>query len=912
MIRPALVRKLDLTLSGATMTSSTLSIRTSFMLSAAVFAVLAGGQAYADTASATDTVAAAPDAAPLPTDIIVTAQRRSQSVQNVPMTLQAFSGNSLSQLGVTTFDDLLKYTPNVTLASNGPGQGAIFMRGLATGFAGNQSSGTIAPFPNVAIYLDDQSMQFPARNADVYMADMERVEVLEGPQGTLFGGGAEAGAVRYITNKPKLGALGASIEGSFGGTVGGAPNGAFNAMVNVPVIKDQLAIRAVVYDDHHGGYINNVPSTFTRQATDSGSVAYNFVPTAANQSAGGRYNNYGLAKKDYNPVDYSGGRVEALWDINPDWNLLLAESYQKIDAEGTFSAYATGSDFQALGPLDTTTFTPSYNKDTYWNSAWTLNGKIGDWKVVYTGAYMTRHLETQQDYSNYSRTAGGMYYQCTGSATGFGSGATNCYSPVAYWHDNIRNTHHSEELRIASPEGKRLRVIAGGYYEKFKIQDIMNFDYTSIPSCTTSAIAANAPCVGNVQTYPGATANQPGAEPAGTTFGEDTQRGYRQFAFFGSADFDIAHNLTLTAGTRYYNYSEYELGSQFETYTSCYKVLTCPVSGGGNHNIDADNDKATYHGFKSKAEISWRPKDHTLVYALFSQGFRPGGFNRRGYFILPDKNGVGQYFRPLVYNPDQLTNWEAGLKTDLLDRRLQLNLSAYYMVWNNPPINVYNPAGGYGNTSFEANGPSYHIKGLEAQFVGRPMAGLTVQGSATYNDSKQSTAPLLTVNNPASVNAGQPLTSYYKGGTQISVLSPFGTIGSPTPYAPQVQADIRARYEWMGKADMKWFVSGGVAYTGPMWNQPSTYPSGDTASVFDVAGPGGALLPQTTTLRYRMSGYAILDAAIGFRHDNWNVAIFGDNLANTHASTFTSSAQFIKSQVPVRPMTYGLKIGTSF
>ena len=158
-------------------------------------------------------------------DIVVTATRRDQSQQDVPMTLQAFSTETLSRLNVTTFNDLLKYTPNVTFSNNGPGSGAIFMRGLSAGFAGAQSSATIGGFPNVALYLVDQSMQFPARNVDVYVADLERVEVLEGPQGTLFGGGAQAGVVRYITNKPKLGKFEGRIEGSFGGTVGGAANG---------------------------------------------------------------------------------------------------------------------------------------------------------------------------------------------------------------------------------------------------------------------------------------------------------------------------------------------------------------------------------------------------------------------------------------------------------------------------------------------------------------------------------------------------------------------------------------------------------------------------------------------------------------------------------------------------------------
>ena len=148
----------------------------------------------ADTAAASDQI----------TEVVVTAQRRSENLQDVPITIQAISGEQLQQLNVVSFNDLLKYTPNVTFSGNGPGTGNIFMRGLGGSGSGNQSQSTTAPFPNVALYLDDQSMQFPARNNDVYLVDMERVEVLEGPQGTLFGGGAQAGAIRYITNKPKL------------------------------------------------------------------------------------------------------------------------------------------------------------------------------------------------------------------------------------------------------------------------------------------------------------------------------------------------------------------------------------------------------------------------------------------------------------------------------------------------------------------------------------------------------------------------------------------------------------------------------------------------------------------------------------------------------------------------------------
>ena len=153
----------------------------SHRLAYAISAILGGYAAASVAADATDTSDTGIE------EILVTAQRRNESIQNVPITIQAITGTQLQQLSITTFDDVIKYLPNVTFGTNGPGQGEIYMRGLSAGNAGNQSSATFASFPNVAVYLDDQSVQFPSRNLDVYMVDMERVEVLEGPQGTLFG-----------------------------------------------------------------------------------------------------------------------------------------------------------------------------------------------------------------------------------------------------------------------------------------------------------------------------------------------------------------------------------------------------------------------------------------------------------------------------------------------------------------------------------------------------------------------------------------------------------------------------------------------------------------------------------------------------------------------------------------------------
>ena len=384
-------------------------------------------------------------------------------------------------MNVTSFDSLLKYTPNVTYSGNGPGTGNIFMRGLSSGGSGNQSQSTTAPFPNVALYLDDQSMQFPARNNDVYLVDMERVEVLEGPQGTLFGGGAQAGAIRYITNKPKLDVTEGDVNASYGITAGGDPNSSANATINIPVIPDTLAVRATIFTDNRGGYISNVPGTIA-----------SIVQPAVTAS------NANLVASNTNTQSYTGIRAGALLKFNEDWNLLLQQNYQNMQADGYWGEYPTGVNGAALGNYQIQAFTPAYDKDKYESTSWTLNGRFGnfgdygDLKFVYTGSYLDRHIQAQQDYSNYLRSGGWLLLRLHGRHIRSRYGTTKpqtCYAPVGSWEDTVENTHQSHEVRLSTSEDNRIRGLIGGYWEDFIIKDQMNFNYLPIPQCDAANLA---------------------------------------------------------------------------------------------------------------------------------------------------------------------------------------------------------------------------------------------------------------------------------------------------------------------------------------------------------------------------------------------------------------------------------------
>ena len=284
-------------------------------LSCAIWSVLGIQTAAAD--SAIDASGANSEGL---SEIIVTAQRREEKLQNVPITIQALSAEAIAQLNVQNLDQFIKFMPNVTQSTNGPAQGDIVVRGLSVGGSEGQGSGSTSAFPAVAIYLDEQSGQLPGRNLDVYAADLERIEVLEGPQGTLFGGGALSGVLRYITNKPKLNATEGSVNASYGTTAHGDPNSNATAVLNIPLIEDTLAVRAVIYDDHQGGYINNVASTFTRSGTDLGFARYNQGVVPTNSPT---INNNNVVGSAINPLTYTGLRISTLYKINDDWDALM-------------------------------------------------------------------------------------------------------------------------------------------------------------------------------------------------------------------------------------------------------------------------------------------------------------------------------------------------------------------------------------------------------------------------------------------------------------------------------------------------------------------------------------------------------------------------------------------------------------
>ncbi len=591
-------------------------------LAYAIACVLAGTTA----ASAAERTTSAPDSADSLAEVVVTAQRRTENIQDVPISIQALTATTLAQLNVTTFDDYIKFLPNVTSAANGPGQSEVFMRGLSAGSQASQGSAATGLWPNVAIYLDNQSGQMPNRNLDVFAADLNRIEVLEGPQGTLFGSGAEAGVIRYITNEPKLNTTEGSFKAGYGITAHGDPNSSLEAVLNLPLVADHLALRGVIYNDQRGGYINNVPATFTRKNTDIG-IHYANYPAVNGNCPDGLPNagscvppgsptlsNNAITKNAINPVSYQGLRAELLYKINDDWNVLLSQSFQTMNSAGVFYQQPLSSNGAPLNPLEVTLFNDSHNNDRFESTAWTVNGKVGPLAAVYTGGYLVRKVDQTGDYTNYARGVYSDYYQCFGPGSGGDNTLTStCKSPTAYWISIERNEHQQHEFRLSTPDDWRVRGIVGAFWENNTLYDLTSWHYKSIPACTATA---NVGCLTDIGTIAGTTVQVPGVTSDNTSFNQDEKHVTKQTAFFMSFDFDLVpKTLTLTVGTRHFKFDNTFVGSVGGSF-GCFAqgAPPCPNYPTYAYSLDAQNLNGSEAGWKSRVNLTWHVTPDAMLY----------------------------------------------------------------------------------------------------------------------------------------------------------------------------------------------------------------------------------------------------------------------------------------------------------
>lgn len=529
-------------------------------------------------------------------EVVVTATKRTESLQDVPISVSALGGEALKDLGVQTFDEYVEFLPNVVSAGIGPGQREIYIRGSAS----EQSSLTVAPAqgsaPGVALYYDEMPVSFGARNLDVYAADLERIEVLSGPQGTLFGASSQSGNMRLITNKPQLDELSGSIDVGMSTTHGGDTSNKVEAMINIP-LTDRAAVRFVGFADKQGGWIDNTAGTFTpnptvidRNRINGFGPYFRDFPSTTIQSA----SNANLAKEDWNEAKYNGFRVGLRYDFNDNWSGLVQHMSQEIDVEGSFLIDPS------LGDESAQKFVPEHNVDEFDITTWTLEGRIANLDLVYTGGYIDREVDALIDYTHYNN--GGAYityYLCSGNVYAPGESApNNCFDPKKQYADVSTNERTTHEFRISSDPENAFRFMAGVYYSDVETTHIGEFQYFSTNDAFSDHIinyfGSGAPFeVGNV-TVP----NTPGTNTEGprselTTFYNDFTRTEEEIAFFGELALDVTDSLTVAVSARRYDLdTQLQGASNFSfgcRYGAPFTDRDTPAGAGfGNAEVTAD------------------------------------------------------------------------------------------------------------------------------------------------------------------------------------------------------------------------------------------------------------------------------------------------------------------------------------
>ncbi len=814
--------------------------------------------------------------------ITVTATKREQSTQDIPLAVNAMNEETLDQLGVDVFTDYLQQLPGVTAGGSGPGQATIYIRGLASTTPNLTTAGVAGLAPNVALYLDEQPVSQPGRNLDVYAADLARVEVLPGPQGTLYGSSSQAGTVRLITNRPDPSGFSASSNFAVSFTEGGEMSNKVEAVVNMP-LADNLAIRGVVYVDQQGGYIDNVPGT--RSASESarfraaGTMRDNGVPVNSTRAGfqstadltGVTFldaNNSSLLEKDFNDTTYSGFRLSALYDFNADWSLTVMHMQQQLDSEGVFFMDPT------LDDLEIQRFEDDELDDYFHNTSWTLEGRLGALEMVYTGAYTDRNTDQRVDYSDYLFVGQYLpYYICDGSVSYPGGAPSGtCQAPNLFVQSDTRTKVFTQELRFNTPEDRRIRATFGGFYSDMEVAERNDFTYPGSVNAisfdgVTTGFAPNYPLTNTAVTGEIGNASpgyfsDPGPFPAGVIFRNDVLRTDEQYGLFGETTFDLTEQFSITLGARYYDIEVDLQGSANGSFFNFGQTDDAQVFGTNISTLYApDNpfgnpDVAATDGFIFKGTLEWRPTDGTLFYATVSEGFRPGLLNRPG-----GAAGPGGYTVPFALDTDEVVNYEFGWKTDLFDNQVRFNGNAFLVEIENLQTTIFDPS--ITNLFFSDNAANAEIRGIEGEVTWAPadIQGLTVVGAFSLLDTEI---------------------------TEVLVPTNDVLVGSELAFAPRYQANVRARYEWP-------LENGMMAHVMPQL----TITDDSFSDVIEIN-------------KAEVEGYASVNFTTGLTGESWSVELFANNLTDERGE-IANNFVFDRERVTViRPRTIGVRVGVQY
>ncbi len=635
------------------------------MLAIAVSAALcATPQSYAQQASGSLSLE----------EIVVTATKRKVNLQDVPQSITVISTADIEKAGYKEMGDYIKDLPSVTLAQQQPARNDIVFRGVSTGIEEFYSDA------QAGVYLDEQPITTNATQVSPYLVDIERVESLPGPQGTLFGSSAETGVLRIITNKPDPSGFSGQYSLTGIATKGGAGSYEVDGHLNIPLIDDKLTARIVGFYADNGGWIDNVYGTDLAQES----------------------NNANAVKSNTNDWKVQGSRLAALWKINDGTDVLFNLTTQNDTTKGDWS------NDPYLGDAKITRFIENSRHDNWWQAAATVTADLGFAEFKSATAYFARHMTYTEDnmtYEQYKAKYYGSYYGYYATppkqvgAPKYNIYDTRLVSNGAFTTSTIFNDQHqyrvSQEFRLTSKGDSKLQWLGGLFYER--VHDYWYYGSQNLQFMDTWAwLAANAAALDaknaglNVQ-YPLA--------PTTTTYAQWFDRTVTQTAVFGEISYRFTDPWTVTAGGRWFNYKR-DISQNYQV------PLGLPVGiDEPGTNTSSGNDSATLF----KLGTQYKFNHDVMGYLLFSEGYRLGGENTA--------RAAASGAVPLKYNPDKLFNYEAGIKSQWWDRRLTINASLFLMHWNQIQLESSTSGAASGNGAWwkhgTINGGSAENKGIE-------------------------------------------------------------------------------------------------------------------------------------------------------------------------------------------------------
>ena len=810
-------------------------------------------------------------------EIVVTAQKRTENLQDVPISIDVFDNQKLENLNIVDLDGYVKYSPSVSYVrsqgqgGNGqPGNSHIYMRGVVSGGDGNHSGSQ----PSVGTYLDEQPVTTIDGTVDVHLYDIQRIEVLEGPQGTLYGASSEAGTVRIISNKPDPGKFSAGYDLDANKISHGGTGWEAQAFVNIP-LSPIAAVRLVGWDEHDGGYINNVAGTNANACIQNGVRTFptwdgqpSSYPAATPCPAtgiigSGAISNSAYVGNNYNTVDTRGGRAALKIDLGDNWVVTPAVMGQSLTTEGFFGADP------AIGNFDVAHFGPENSQDSFLQSALTVEGHISNFDLTYAGAYMKRTTHSIADYSDYSE----FYDRVYGSGANWVGDNNRPIMPQELVVTKGYFQKWSHEVRLSTPQDKPVKATVGLFIQR-QLHDIWQ-DYV-MPGYDFSS-----PYGGNPNGFSSAL-SIPGFD--NTIWLTDEQRVDRDRAAFFQGSWDINSQWSLNGGLRYFEYNNSLQG--FYGYSAAYDARTGYGSGAAGCFAPASTpfapctnlDKSVSStGSVPRVNLTYKMTPDKMVYATYSKGFRPGGVNRTS------EAGIGPY------QPDFLTNYEIGWKTQWFERRLRWNGALFWEDWKNFQFSFLGP----NSLTIIENGGNARIKGIENEIEWAPVKAVSLSANFTFLDPRltQNYCGVAGETSCPGVNSAaiQPFVS-------TPFVGPLAPAGTNLPVSPKFKGNLVARYSFEPLQDWQPFAQAAFVY------QTQTAPLLRVDNVNSVG---------------MQPAYGLLDVSAGLQSSQTSIQLVITNVTDRYAqlTRFEQCTVGVCNQpyvIPAQPRTVYLKFGQKF